>query len=232
MKTNHINKMLMNVVLLISVGFVSEVLSKKNSMHTSVAKKQSSKKPSASKTKKSSRTSLAESRTVASTQTDTDSSQTRVITIEGLRQRLYSWPVPLEEVKRAVWPYIQQIADLCKLNHSLPEQVDQLKQALHGLRTMIPLLSDFTNSKSQGGGRLYLGWIDATLFGEDIDFLWERLNEKRRLNMTSHFLQQRNRLYKLPFGSGPESFDKDWEPPVYRGLYCLAHGRHLEADKN
>ena len=221
----------MNVVLLISVGFVSEVLSKKNSTHTSVAKKQSSNKPSASKTKKSSRTSLAESRTVASTQTDADSSQTRVITIEGLRQRLYSWPVPLEEVKRAVWPYIQQIADLCKLNHSLPEQVDQLKQALHGLRTMIPLLSDFADNKPDGGG-MYLGLIDATLFGEDIDFLWERLSEKRRLNMTSHFLQQRASLYKLSINAGPKTFDKDWELPVYRGLYCLAHGRHLEADKN
>ena len=162
-------------------------------------------------------------------QLPTSARKSNTITINGLRNEIYPKPLRSEQIREAIRPYIQQISDLCKTN-SIDKQVSQLRESLENLSIILPLLSRYGNTAIKD--RIYIGKIESVLFGQDIAVYWERylipeLLNTRRVDFVGQFLMQHHIMFNYPDDAGPEIFRHDWQHKIYKGLYCLSHGREL-----
>ena len=130
-------------------------------------------------------------------------------------------PQRKNELPKPVEQHIQAIEDLCEIN-SLEEQVKKVKKTLDGLKEAIEFYLSHYNRKIIN--KLQLDIIHSHLFWININVQWRYLDAGFRRNYDEYFLFNRAVIYNSE-NAGPKSFKKPWLHKVYRGLYCLSHGR-------
>ena len=131
-------------------------------------------------------------------------------------------PSDKNELPQPVQQHIQAIEDLCKID-SLEEQVKTIKKALDELKESINFYLTYYNKRVN---RSILRKIRIDLLENDMSIEWHYLHSDFRRNVSERFILHRSFMYRLEEeNAGPKSFKWPWLHKVYRGFYCLSHGR-------
>ena len=129
-------------------------------------------------------------------------------------------PSDRNKLPKPIQQHIQEIEDLCKID-SLEEQVKTIKEALDGLKESIDFYLTYYNKQVNESN---LRKMHGDLFEDEMSREWRYLNTDFRRNVSKRFLFHRSFMTRLE-DAGPKTFKKPWLHKVYRGLYCLSHGR-------